>query len=248
MTRLLKYILLFVFFLSACTHYYAPQTTTASHSELKQAKEDSLSVVKIYPYKQQLDVQMNEVIAFSDSTLSKDGLESTLANFVMHAIDYFTEVNKPELTHKIVPMINRGGLRINIPKGEISIRTIYELMPFDNEIVYVTITGNNFYEAIKTFCENGKLFNNHVSFYIDKNTPLNIKILNENWNESAEYTVATTDYLVNGGDNSYFFVSPKKTETTGVKLRDAIIDYCKYLKANNKHILLYIDGRITVSK
>ena len=248
MNRLLKCSIIFAFLLSACTHYYTPKTTTSSYSELKQIKNDSLTVAKIAPYKKQLDTQMNEVIASCDSSLTKDGMESTLANFVMQAVEHFSNTHKPELKNKILPMVNRGGLRINLPKGEISVRTIYELMPFDNELVYITITGTKLQEAVTSFCENGKLFNAHLSFRIEKNKPMDLKIYNEIWNEKDQYIVLTTDYLANGGDNLICFNSPMKLETTGIKLRDAIIDYCRYLTKNNQHILPYKDGRITISK
>lgn len=248
MNRLLKRTIIFAFLLSACTHYYAPKTIHSSHNELTQIKDDSLTVVKIAPYKKQLDAQMNEVIASCDSTLTKDGMESTLANFVMQAVEHFSNAHKPELKNKILPMVNRGGLRINLPKGEISVRTIYELMPFDNELVYITITGTKLQEAVTSFCENGKLFNAHLSFRIENKTPIDLKIYNENWNDKNQYTILTTDYLANGGDNLNCFNLPLKLETTGIKLRDAIIDYCRYLTKNNTHILPYKDGRITISK
>lgn len=248
MKRFLKYGVALLILLSACKQQHHLSHTQATHSELKSIREDSLTAAIISPYKNKIDTQMNEVIAMCDSTLTKDGYESTLANFVMQAMDSFVFEKTPNYRAKTIAMVNRGGLRINLPKGEISVRTIYELMPFDNNIVILTISGKALKEALISFCDNGKLFSNNIEFYMDKKKPINIKIFGQDWNENENYIIVTTDYLANGGDNCFFFENPIKTESTGVKLRDAIIDYCRNLTKLNKRIIPYKNGRITVSK
>lgn len=248
MNRILKYCILLTILLSACIHYYSPSKSTSSHLELIDLKDDSLTNAKILVYKRSLDTQMKEVIAVCDCTLTKNGMESTLANFVMLAIEHFCEENYPHLKNKIIPMVNRGGLRTNLNKGEIRIESIYELMPFDNEIVFLTISSTKFKESLDVFCENGKLFNSHISFNIIEKKPFNILIYNEKFDDKNQYLIATTDYLANGGDNSAFFENPILSQSTGIKLRDAIIEYCRFLTKNNKHILPYTNGRISISK
>lgn len=247
MKRLLKYSLILVILLSACKHYYHPVKTDASHAELKAIKNDSLSTLLISVYKTPIDARMNEVIAFNDSVLTREGSESTLANFILQAVDYYAKTNLTGETNSVA-VVNRGGLRANLPKGEITVRNIFELMPFDNAIVILTIKGDQLKEAANSFCDNGKLFSNSLSFYCDKKNAINLKFRNENWSETTNYSIVTTDYLANGGDNCTFFLNPVKSQVTGAKLRDVIIDYCRYLTKNNKHILPYKDGRITVSK
>lgn len=248
MKRFLKYGIALLILLSACKQQHHLSNIKATHNDLKSFREDSLSAATIAPYKNKIDAQMNEVIAICDSTLTKDGYESTLANFVMQAMDSFVNENKPNYKGKAIAMVNRGGLRINLPKGEISVRTIYELMPFDNNIVILTISGKALKEALISFSENGKIFSNNIEFYIDKKNPINIKIYGQDWNENENYIVVTTDYLANGGDNCFFFQNPIQSEGTDVKLRDAIIDYCRNLTKLNKRIIPYKNGRITVSK
>ncbi len=247
MNRLLKYSILLFILLSACKHYYTPVQTIATHSELKDFKNDSVSIFFIAPFKKELDVKMNEVIAYCDSALTKDGTESSLANFVMNAVEYSVNKTNPELK-KIIPTVNRGGLRINLPKGDISVRTIYELMPFDNEIVILKLNPAKLKEAVNYFCDNGKLFTNYLEFYCDKKNGINLKIHGEILNENSEYTIITTDFLANGGDNCTFFSNPLYYSNTGIKLRDAIIDYCRYLTNKNLHIVPFKNGRISVSR
>lgn len=248
MKRFLKYSIVLLILLSACKQRYHLKETQASHNELKSLREDSLTTAVILPYKNKIDTQMNEVIANCDSTLTKEGYESTLANFVMQAMEHFVNEKMTIYKGKTIAMVNRGGLRINLSKGEISVRTIYELMPFDNNLVLLTINGKALKDALISFGENGKLFNNNIEFYLDKKNPINIKPLGSELKEGENYIIITTDYLANGGDNCSFFEKPVKYESTDVKLRDAIIDYCRYLTKLNQTIVPYKNGRITVSK
>lgn len=247
MNSLLKYTLIFLVFLSGCTKHYQPTSTNATHIELKTVKPDSSTTVFIDNYKKVLDGKMNEVIAISDSILTKDGMESTLANFVLEAMDHYINSTKSE-SLQFITFVNRGGLRNNLPKGEITVRNIYELMPFDNEIVILKISGNKLKEALNSFCENGKLFSKNVSFQCDKKIAKSISFKNQVIVDSINYSIVTTDYLSNGGDNCYFFSQPHFSESTGVKLRDAIIEYCRFITNKKLHITPYRDGRITISK
>lgn len=218
------------------------------HSELSNAKEDSIIKSIISPYKKPLDEKMDEAIAVSDTVLTKDGIESNLANFIMKALEQFVFDNYPGEVEFIIPVVNRGGIRTTLPKGEITVRNIFEILPFDNEIVFVTISGENLYNMLLSFCENQKLFSYYVSFSIENKTPTNIQIRGQDFDKSKKYLVITTDYLANGGDNTTCFSNPIKLENTGVKLRDAVISYCKFLTRINRHITSEHNGRITISE
>lgn len=248
MNRILKYSIILTILLSACKHHYVPVNSTASHYEFSTLPSDSLTNVRIGHYKKELDIKMQEKIAVCDSTLTKEGMESTLANFVMRSMKFYTAGKYPELKNQIVPIVNRGGLRTNLNKGDVTVGSIYELMPFDNELVFITITGEKLSEALHSFCETGKLFNDNISFFIENKKPMNILVNGEKLDDKNQYIIATTDYLANGGDNAVFFQQPIKTQTTGVKLRDVIIDYCRELQKNKTPIVPYKNGRISYTK
>ena len=62
-----------------------------------------------------------------------------------------------------------------------------------------------------------------------------------NFNEGDHVRMLTSDYLANGGDNMSF-LKDKKQIKVGIKLRDAIIDYC----SNTDTIDVQLDNRIIV--
>ena len=190
---------------------------------------------------------MNTVIAISDSALTKDGYECTLGNFLLQAVEHYIN-NKSDFTNKCVFIFNRGGLRNNLPSGEITKQNIFELMPFENEIVILTIKGEKLQECINAICTDGKLISFNLSFTIKDKSPKEIKVFGEDFDASKNYYVVTSDYHANGGDNCTFFANPIKSEITNIKLRDALLLYCNYLTKNKTHISPFTNGRIQFSK
>ena len=173
------------------------------------------SIVKIIsPYKIQLDKQMDEVISYTKSELKKGKPESKLGNFICDlSLD---RVNK----QADFCIFNNGGFRDVISKGNITIRDIYKVMPFENELVILELNNNEYYNLLKYITKRkGEPFGG--ANIIEKNDT----IISE-FNSDKKIKVLTTDYLANGGDNMSFFIN-KNQKKLSVKLRDVIIDHCR---------------------
>jgi 2',3'-cyclic-nucleotide 2'-phosphodiesterase (5'-nucleotidase family) len=247
MFRLLRYTL-FLVILSACTAHYHVSETKSTHYDLKASKNDSIALLNTLPYKQKLDLEMKQVIAYSDSALTKDGFETSLGNFVLMASEDYIHLNKKEVAGNCVFILNRGGLRNNLPKGEITKGNIFELMPFDNEIVILKITGQKLFEGIKAMLKEKKLIAWNLSMKIRVDAPEDIQVNGKPFDISKDVFVVTTDYLAMGGDNCSFFSKPISYEDTNEKLRDAIINYSEGLTKNNKHIQPRRTGGFKISE
>ena len=162
MIRLLRYCILLVL-LSACAGHFHVSEVKSTHYELKTAKNDSVVNLSVLPYKEKLDKEMNHVIAYSDSALTRDGFESSLGNFVLMALDGYKSKNQKDISSSIVVFVNRGGLRNNLPSGYITKGNIFELMPFENEIVIISITAQKLKEAVNAMIKENKLISSHLT-------------------------------------------------------------------------------------
>lgn len=202
----------------------------------------------VFPYKSKLEVEMNTVIAYCDSALTKDGYEPTLGNFVLGSMEHYINFNKPGLKDQCIFIMNRGGLRNNLPKGEITKQNIFELMPFENELVILTIKGEKLKDCINSICTIGKILSFNMNFTIRNKVPEGIKILGNDIDGNKDYFIVVSDYLAGGGDNCTFFANPVKYEACNIKLRDVIMNYCEYLTKNKTHLKPFTDGRIKLSK
>ncbi|CAA7387570.1 5'-nucleotidase C-terminal domain-containing protein [Chryseobacterium fistulae] len=192
-------------------------------------KNDETFITIIEPYKQKLDKEMNQKISHTHIDLTKQGNNSNLGNLLA---DYtFEGANAWAQTHLKknidAALINIGGIRTSIGKGDILLKSVFEVMPFENELVIVKMQGKDLQELFSYYAKTQ--VNNPVShLYIETNNGQITKTLINNTivNPDQEYYIATSDYLALGGDNMKFF-SKGESISTGIKLRDLFIEYFK---------------------
>lgn len=173
-------------------------------------------------YKSELDTQMNQIISSTPEDLTRAQPSSNLGNMMTDIIyDYYLEQN--QAVDFVV--LNFGGIRVpSIAKGNLSIRDAYQLMPFDNEIVQMKISGHKVLQFVEHIIQLGGWPVSNMDIVIDSNKNIQqIVIQNKLLQLDQEYTVATNDYIANGGDKCDFLIEEKKIPS-GKLLRDAIIE------------------------
>ncbi|WP_034761801.1 5'-nucleotidase C-terminal domain-containing protein [Chryseobacterium gregarium] len=192
-------------------------------------KNDEEFVKVIEPYKQKLDKEMNQKISHTDTDLTKQGdnsnLGNLLADYTFDGADQWAKTN----LHKNVDaaLINIGGIRTTIGKGDILLKSVFEVMPFENEVIIVKMKGSDLQGLFDYYAKTQ--VNNPVShLYIETdNGQLTKTLINGNAvNPAQDYYIATSDYLALGGDNMKFFAKGEAIPT-GIKLRDLFIEYFK---------------------
>ena len=192
-------------------------------------RNDEEFVKFIEPYKQKLDREMNQKISHTSTDLTKQGDNSNLGNLLAdYTFDGADEWAKKNLQKNVdAALINIGGIRTTIGKGDILLKNVFEVMPFENEIVIVKMKGTDLQGLFDYYAKTQ--VNNPVShLYIETNNGLSAKSLinGKAVNPNQEYYIATSDYLALGGDNMKFFAKGESIPT-GLKMRDLFIDYFK---------------------
>lgn len=199
------------------------------------------------PYKEEVDSKMSEVIARSKESLVSYRPESPLSNFLSDlildfAVDYCNQNNlgiTPEIS-----LYNHGAIRGALPKGPITIKNIYELMPFENELVLVLITGQQLIDLADYISTRGGEGVSGITFGMHQNKAENIKVQGLAVDVNKKYWLIASDYIVNGGDGMKVLTWAEKRIDTGHKMRDVIIDYLKEKNAKGEMIDAKTDGRI----
>jgi 5'-nucleotidase len=198
----------------------------------------------IEPYKVKVESEMNAVLSFTPNELNRlDGkLESSLGNLMADLCYEKANAVFNSRTSKNIDftMLNFGGIRAGISKGDITMEHAFNLMPFENELVVVELTTDKLYELINYLISENRAhpISKHLNLEITKNG-YTLEINNQPVNTSKTYYVLTSDYLQNGGDNMNFFKNPVNLYKTDYKVRNAIIDYFK----ENDTIKVKLDGR-----
>ena len=217
--------------------------------EINQKVLSDSSIVKYYqPFKKILEESlMNTPISYSPETYKKnDGeLNSTLSNMFADATYEMSNpvFNKMSGKNIDIVLLNNGGIRSIISKGNISEKTAFELMPFENSIVVLELNGLSIIKMID-YLRKVKLQHPISGLQITLNNDYSVnevKINGVDIENEKKYYVATTDYLLEGGDKMYFLAETTKTTDINYKMRDILIDYFKKydtlkLKSDNRFI------------
>ena len=241
-------ILSFCFVIVAC-ETESNQQKYGFNIEINQQVLSDSSIVKYYqPFKKNLEESlMNTPISYSPETYKKnDGeLNSTLSNMFADATYEMSNpvFNKMSGKNIDIVLLNNGGIRSIISKGNISEKTAFELMPFENSIVVLELNGLSIIKMID-YLRKVKLQHPISGLQITLNNDYSVnevKIKGASIENEKKYYVATTDYLLEGGDKMYFLAETTKTTDINYKMRDILIDYFKKydtlkLKSDNRFI------------
>jgi len=211
-------------------------------------EEDSLIKAIISPYKLSLDSFMNDIIGYSEKHLFKANPEGLLNNLIADIVLYEANIRCTEMgkdIHVDMSLLNNGGLRAPIQAGTITVGNIYELMPFENLIVIIELSGKDTRQLFNFVAQQKGLPLAGATMSIQKDDSAgNIFIADKPFDENRTYFVATSDYLANGGDKMSFFSNPVSVLKTDYYVRDAIIHYIKEQTKNKKVIDSKLDKRI----
>ncbi|GLH66680.1 5'-nucleotidase C-terminal domain-containing protein [Geothrix edaphica] len=146
---------------------------------------------------------------------------------------------------------NAGGLRANLRPGQLKVGDIFELMPFENELVVIELTGAEVIQVVKEgLLRRGGEPCSGVKVKVE-GTPQQAT-LTVTWEDgspidpAAMVKVATTDYLYLGGDSIPTLKKGRKPFTTGVTLRQMLLDECAAMGKAGKELLAPAPGRYTV--
>lgn len=226
------------------------ETREYAFSREGNAEQDSLVEIKIRPYREKMSGEMSIVLAESVQALEKKTPESRLGNFVADACllqcnQRFTSEDGRAADFLV---LNNGGLRKGLPQGKITKGDVYELMPFENELVVLTLNGVSVKKIFNFIASKDGAPVSGVRFQIENKNAINITIQGIPFDSTKTYKVVTSDYLANGGDQFSMFGEAGKRETTGLKVRDAIIQYLYIQGKSEEKITVDTDGRISYVK
>ena len=187
----------------------------------------------IKPYRDHINKDLDSVLAYSPETLDKSigKWQTTIGNLMADiCIERGNLVFQAREKKNIdLCLLNFGGIRATLPKGNVTSRTAFEIMPFENSMVVMALKGEQILEITSYFIKVQKAQPlSGMTFTIAKdNTAKNILIQGKPVQTNQIYYVATNDYLANGGDYMTFFAKSVQKFDLNYKLRNVLIDYFK---------------------
>lgn len=225
--------LFFLLFIFSCNSDYKLTKIKGERLEINESlSSDSAVEDFIKPFRENVNKNLDSVISYAPESYSKsDGkLNTAIGNLMADAV--FEESNPifNKRTGKSIDfvLLNHGGIRATISKGNISTRTAYEVMPFENSVVVAALKGEQVLEMMNYLSEAKRA--HPVSKQLQLTLGNDYKVVSAKVNgkpidKNRTYNVATNDYLYNGGDRMEFFHPNDSLYVLDYKVRNVLIDY-----------------------
>lgn len=189
------------------------------------SRADSSLIAVIDKYRLSVDSIMTAPAGVTARKLGKD--DAGLMNF----LGDFVAWRGGELINRPIDfsLINGGGVRRELPEGEISKGMLIDMLPFNNRVVVLEINGADLLEAINGVIRRGGIDGvkegTDITYNPGTNEYITAYINGEPIKRNKTYLMATIDYLANGGD--YMTMLPRATEIARSRtvLYDDVIRY-----------------------
>lgn len=196
----------------------------------EELEEDPYLLALLSPYADTVEMKLSEVIGTASDVFDDEKIrmeETALGNLVADAMLWATEGQGADFAIQ-----NGGGIRADIPGGEISKKVIYEVLPFDNSVMTVEMTGAEvkaMFDYVATISRGNGAFpqvSEGVSFTVDfaAGEVRDVLIKGRSIDENATYKVATNSFMAVGGDGYKMMVPGHKYDTSAFQ-REVVIDY-----------------------
>ena len=175
------------------------------------------------------------VIGRLDQPLKKEPVGAgSLGNFVTDGMRAYAE---SKLRKRVdLTIMNAGGLRKNtISEGELRASDVFELLPFENALMVVEISGANLLRLLPPLVRDAQSGAQLQYKWNDQNRPefISGKLINGNGHgveidPNKLYTIVTVDYLLKVGGGAFAVLKEAKSVTPlNITVRDALMEYVR---------------------
>ena len=214
----------------------------------KHPNEEAMAFLK--PYKQHVDSIMGPVVGRSARYMTAYRPESPLSNLMSDIMvwggKFYNE--KPDFG-----MYNVGGIRADLPKGDITVGDVVDIAPFENKIAFGTLKGSEVMELFGQIASTGgEGVSKEVRLVISKDNKLVSATLNgKPIDPNRDYRMTTIDYLMGGTDKMEALkkcrnINAPKEESNNT--RYIIMDYFREKAKQGLEVDAQVEGRIKVKE
>ena len=250
MTAMMKYVC-FIFlsvFLVSCNrpmHVAKMTSKIIMVDSTLDAIQDSDYLAYLAPIKADMEAKLGIPIGYAPQPLLVYQPECPLLNWASDALLAIARQKCPKAVD--VAVVNIGGMRCEWAAGDITFRHVFELMPFDNMLVVLTLKGSDLQQLSEIFAYSGGqgIAGMRIKAVGDKVMQQDalVTIGGKHIEMDKMYTVATSDYLSQGNDGMVPLKNHVEIWNSEEKIRDLYIEYIEQVKT----VEAKVDGRMGVA-
>lgn len=237
-----------VFLLFSCKTQLHHQITQGLYYTVDSTLAADSSIVSYYtPYKKKLEAEMNRVVGYADHALARNrnAPESLMGNFFADALLWKGQQLDPDVQASFA---TKDGIRADLHVGNITVGNIFEVMPFENAVCILTLSGGDMLRLADYMVKTGGQPVGGIELVIENGEAKEFLIQGKPIDRDAHYKLVTYDYLANGGDYVTFFDKPVARKDYTQLVRETLMEYVSNLTRQEKHVQAQFDGRVQIIK
>ncbi len=202
-------------------------------------------VAKIVIDAQPKMARVKDIVGYSSETMVSYYPESPLSNWAVDLIMAKTE----ELAGKKVDIgvLNFGGIRVDMPQGDIILDDLLSMFPFKNQLVYVEQTGKQIHTILESMAAGKFQVLGGVRVVAENGKLVKAEIGGKPIDDDRIYGLATITFLLGGGDGlALDYNAVSVTPFYEVDVIDAVLEYVAAETAAGRPIAYKTDGRVII--
>lgn len=187
---------------------------------------------------------VKQVIGYSPEVMTAAYPESGLSNLFVDTI--MDAVEKASGKHVDVGIVNFGGIRVDMPEGDIFVDDIMSMFPFKNSIVYVSLKGSRLREILDSMAEGGFQVLGGLRVVAENGRIVSAEVGGEPLEDEKIYGLATITFLLHGGDDLFLGENVEESVEYPVDIYDVMMDYITAETEAGRDITYGTDGRVVI--
>lgn len=191
--------------------------------------------------------KVKEVVGYAPEIMGKGFPEGKLSNWAVDII--MSKVQ--DLSGKPVHMgvLNFGGIRADIPQGDVTLDDMKSIFPFKNHVVYLEMKGSEVRRLLEDMAAGRFQVLGGVKVVAENRQLVSAEVAGAPIDDDKVYGVATISFLLKGGDGlALEDLSMSVQHFKEVDIIDAIMDFVRAEKAAGRPLTKELDGRVIVRR
>ena len=218
----------------------------APNGKIFKKKSSAAQVAHLVYDAQPVMAKVKEVVGYSPEFLRKGYPESKLSNWAVDIIMEQTQKISGKPVH--MGVLNFGGIRADMPEGNVILDDMKSMFPFRNQIVYLEMKGSEIRKILEQMAATRFQVLGGVRVVAEGGKLVSAEIAGAPIDDEKVYGVASISFLLHGGDGLSLADSALTVDNLDVDIIEAVMAHVYAEKAAGRPLTAELDGRVTVRR
>ena len=218
----------------------------APNGKVFKKKSATAQVAQLVYDAQPVMAKVKEIVGYSPESLRKGYPESKLSNWAVDIIMEQTQKIADKPVH--MGVLNFGGIRADMPEGDVILDDMKSMFPFKNQVVYLEMKGSEIRKILEQMAQRRFQVLGGVRVVAEGGKLVSVEVAGAPIDDEKVYGVATISFLLHGGDGLSLADSALIVDNLGVDIIEAIMAHVYAEKSAGRPLTAELDGRVTVRR